>query len=264
MTAPRLLIVLVLSLAAVLLAPRFALCSAQEPSVEETFATVRELRAQGDFDRAIELLSGLISEHEQSEAVLRKAYNDLVFTYLSKRNATTDPVEQDALYADLVKNSEAALRRFPDLKASTTDYPADLNLIYDTRRALLFGRLEVTSTVDSSRVFLRPAGDGAEDAYQGITPLVIPYVPIGDYQLTVTCSGYTDRTVPLTVGPSAVVQREVTLSRERTKKWWLTRVVAPITVGAAAIVAVVLGTGEDTPTDTTQPLDEPPPPPAGQ
>ncbi len=116
-------VVLVLSIAAVSLALRSAPCVAQKPSVDETFATVRELRAQGDFDRAITLLSDLIREHSQSDQVLRKAYNDLVFTYLSKRNATVDPAEQDSLYADLVKNADDALERFPDLKASTRDYP---------------------------------------------------------------------------------------------------------------------------------------------
>lgn len=236
----------------------------QTPSLDETFAEVRELRAQGDFDRAITLLSDLIREHSHSEEVLRKAYNDLVFTHLSKRNATSDPAEQDSLYADLITSAEDALTRFPDIEARTQEYPPEINLIYQTRRALMFGSVEVTANTDSSRVFLGPKSGAGEDTYHGITPLKLRYIPVGDYQMTVTRSGYKDRVVPLTVGPSAVVQREVTLSKERTKKWWLTRVVTPVVVGAAAVVAVVVGSEDDTPADTTQPLAGPPPPPAGR
>ncbi len=232
--------------------------------VEETFARVRELRAQGDFDQAITLLSEVIREHRQSEQVLRKAYNDLVFTYLSKRKNTSDVAEQDSLNTDLIGCARDALTQFPDLEAATPEYPSDVNLVYQTLRTLMFGRVEVTSNADSSRVFMRAEGDATEDLYRGITPLAIPYVPVGDYLVTITCSGYKDRVVPLNVGPSALVQREVTLSKERTKKWWLTRVVAPVTASAAAIVAIIVGAQDDTPTETSKPLDGPPPPPAGQ
>jgi len=231
----------------------------QTSSLDETFAQVRELRAQGDFDQAISLLSNLIKEHSQSEQVLRKAYNDLVFTCLSQRNSVEDPEKQKLLQANMVKSADEALTRFPDLQVDSPEYPPDLGTIYDTRRALLFGRVEVTSTADSSRVFLR--APDSEEAYQGVTPLVIPYVPVGEYTMTVTRSGYKDREVPLTVAPSAVVQREVTLSKERTKKWWLTRVVAPVTAGVAVVAAIVVGTKDNTTTDPTQPLDGPPPPP---
>ncbi len=90
---------------------------------------------------------------------------------------------------------------------------------------------------------------------------MIPYVPVGDYRLTITRSGYKDRTVPLAIGPNAVVQREVTLSRERTRMWWLTRVVAPVAVGVA-VAAIVVGSQDNNPPATAEPLSTPPPPPA--
>lgn len=233
---------------------------AQVQTADEAFARARELRAQGEFAQAVELLSEVIKQHSQSDQVLRKAYNDLVFTYLSQRNASADSTTQSDLQAKMIKSADEALRRFPGLQASTQEYPPEVGLIYDTRRALLFGRVEVTSTADSSRVFLR--AKDSQEAYQGITPLTLQYVPVGDYSLTVARSGYKDHEVPLTVGPSAIVQREVTLSKERTRKWWLTRVVVPATATAAIVTAIVINNQGSGSTDTTQPLADPPPPPS--
>ena len=232
---------------------------AQTQTADEAFARVRELRAQGDFAQSVSLLSDVIQQDGQSEQVVRKAYNDLVFTYLSQRNATADSTAQSGLQAKMIQSADDALRRFPDLQANTQEYPPDVGLIYDTRRALLFGRVEVTSTADSSRVLLQAKDN--EKTYQGMTPFVIQYLPVGDYTLTVTRPGYKDREVPLTVGPSATVQREVTLS-QRTRKWWLTRVVLPATATAAIVTAIVINNQDSGSSDTTQPLGSPPPPPA--
>jgi hypothetical protein len=208
----------------------------------------------------VELLSDVIKQHSQSDVVLRKAYNDLVFTYLSQRNASSDSTAQSELQTKMIKSADEALRRFPDLKASTQEYPPEVGLIYDTRRGILFGRVEVTSSVDSSRVFLR--AKNSDEAYRGVTPLSIQYLPVGDYTLTVARSGYKDHEVPLTISPSATVQREVTLSKERTRKWWITRVVVPATATAAIVTAIVINNQNNGSTDTTQPLANPPPPPS--
>ena len=232
--------------------------SAQVSPADEVFAEAQNLRARGDFDHAISLLSTLTSQDSLSEQQLRKAHNDLVFTHLSKRNASVDTGEQDTIYADLIACTEAALVRFPDLRADQ-EYPPEMNLIYDTRRALMFGRVEVTCTADSSTVALRAMD--RDDVYEGTTPLVVPYVRVGEYTMTVARSGYKNREIQLSVGPSAILQREVTLSKERTTKWWLTRVVAPVTAGAAAIAAIIVGTRDDSTQDPTNPLDGPPPPP---
>jgi PEGA domain len=261
--SPRMLILTaVVVLLACALAPIPSVAQ-QTSNIDETFVRVHELQGQGEYDEAIRLLSDLIREHSQSEQVLRKAYNDLVFTYLSKLG-TVDVAEQDSLNAKLIENARAAITRFPDLDAPAAEYPPEVNRTYRVLREVMFGRVEVTSSVDSSRVFLRPKGDEGADTYQGITPLAIPYVPVGDYLLTVTRSGYQDRIMPLTVEPNVALRTEVALSKERTKKWWLTRVVAPVTAGVAAVVAIVIGTQDNSTPEPTQPLAGPPPPPAGQ
>jgi len=232
--------------------------SARTPPADEVFAEAQDLRARGDFDQAISLLSSLTLQDSLSEPLLRKAHNDLIFTQLSKRNASVDTQEQNAIYADLVVCTETALERFPDLKAGP-EYPPEMNLIYDTRRALMFGRVEVTCTADSSMVILRAVDH--DNVYEGATPFVIPYVRVGEYAMRVARPGYKDREFQLSVGPSAILQREVTLSKERTRKWWLTRVVVPVTAAAAAVAAIIVGTRDNSSPDPTNPLDEPPPPP---
>lgn len=220
---------------------------------EDPFTTAQRLRANGEFDGALDLLSAVLRQ-PASDDVLRRAHNELVATYLFKRNATIDTAVQKGLYDEIVRRADAALARFPDLDADPQLYPAEINLIYDTRRALLFGSVELTANTDSCSVFVN-------DEFRGITPLVLPYVPVGDYIVKVTRDGYDERTLELGVTASSVVQREVALSKHRGKGWWLTRVVAPVAAGVAVVVALVAG-GDDTPPETVEePLDLPPDPP---
>jgi hypothetical protein len=247
---------LLLLLAAVIAAPSVVVANqAGDDDVSRRFEEVRALRSQGRFDQAIQLLERFVEERTESDEILRRAFNELVFSILSKRSMASDVEEQDRIYREAVSRAEQALTRFPDLTADRIAFPPDIDLIYDTLRKSMFGSLEVTAPLDSCRVFVN-------DVYQGTTPLSMRYHPVGDYTLTVTKSGYVDRETPVTILPGRDLQLEVTLNPQRGKKWWLTRVIAPVAAVAAVVVALVLP-GDDQPSEEpAEPLPEPPPPPA--
>ena len=117
----------------------------------------------------------------------------------------------------------------------------------------MFGSVELTATPDSSEVYM----DGE---LVGKTPLSMRYVPVGSYELTVSHDGYRQTEVGVDVTPSAVVQREVALGKNRGTVWWLTRVVLP----AAVVGGLVYWATRDDSTDQPpeEPLPAPPNPPS--
>lgn len=236
--------------------PTGAQTSASEPSGAETsFDRVRELRGQGQFDQALSVLDGLMTSDGSDAAVARRIYNERVFTILSQRNAALTVDEQDRLYNKAVAQAEEGLTRFPDLSADRALYPPDVALIYDTLRQKMFGSVELTASPDSSDVFMN-------GELVGRTPLSMRYVPVGSYDFTVSHDGYRQSDVSVDVTPSAVVQREVNLGKNRGTMWWLTRVVVPAAL-VGGIVYYATKSDETTPTQDP-PLPDPPPPPAYQ
>jgi len=226
-----------------------------DQTLSSRFDEIGLMTARGQFEDAIEALQSLIAEYTDSDEVLRRAYNELINVLLNQLNNETDPDEQNLINYNIRAWAREALTRYPDLTADTSRYPSQINLTYDTLREVMFGRIEITSIPDSSRVFV-------DDVHVGTTPLLVPYFPVGDHAVTVSHSGYADREVTLEVLPGGVVRQEVSLSREHNKMWWLTRVVAPVLVGVGVVVALVVATGDDsTPPEEDQPLPEPPDPP---
>jgi len=228
---------------------------AQQDSADATyrrFDEISALRADGEFDRAIAMLHLIIEEYADSEDVLPRAFNELVFTMLSKRSIASDEEARRALDAEARANAEAALRRFPDLVADRHFFPAEINTIYDGLRETMFGEIHIVTSPSGCRVLVG-------DAYEGTSPVSIPYFPVGTYQLLMSHSGYEDRLDSLEVIPGGVVQREISLSKRRGRGWWLARIVPSLAACALIAAAATGGSDEDAPTNE---LPGPPPPPA--
>lgn len=193
------------------------------PSLASEFADIAELRSQGRYQDAIALCDDLIARHTDSDAVLRLAYDHLVFTLLVAK-------EQEEMEA----KSREALRRFPDLRAPEADFPPALNAAYDRLRGEMFGSLQITTEPDSSSVFL-----GRE--FEGFTPLNIRYLPAGTYPLTIAKTGYRDHADTLIVVPSQRLTKDIDMVRLRSTWWWGKRIL----VGALGVSAVLLLTSSD-------------------
>ncbi len=221
--------------------PPPALAQQQEDdSIYQKWEEISSLRFNGEFDRAIALLNDIISEYSDSEDVLRQAYNNLVFTHITKRD---EPNAESS--------ARQALERFPDLTADELTFTPQVNVTYDRLRKEMFGSLTIRKP-EEARVFL-------DTVHKGDTPLVLAYVPVGQHTLVLTRSGYKDYTETIQVQPDDKLNLSLSMSRDRDKKWWLWR------VGAVAVAGVLLAVGlsggeDDAPPEPTA-LSEPPEPP---
>ena len=211
-----------------------------DEQIYDRFERVSSLRSQGQYDKAIEVLQGIIAEYSKSDEVLRRAYCDLVFTLMSKPDA--DGAAQRA---------REALLRFPNLTADPVYFPPRVNELYDQLRNQLYGALHVLTKPDSCRVFFG-------EKFVGVSPLHVEYVRVGDYVMNLSKSGYKDETSPLRIEPGSPTSVQLSLQRERSKKWWLLR------TGPGAVVAgvlVYLGFRGKEGAAALEPLPGPPSPP---
>jgi len=215
---------------------------AQDESIYQKWEEVSSLRATGQFEQAIEVLKGIIQEYSNSDDVLRLAYNNLVYTYY----VANDPANEEAA-------AREALERFPDLRAGDVQFPAVINDGYERLRREMFGSL-VINKPEGARVFLNgePKGD---------TPITLPLVRVGRHELVVSRSGYNDYTETIEIEPGVVRQLDVSLTRQKDRWWWLTRVGAPVAATVGVVVALLVGGGDEGTTPEPEPLSEPPPPP---
>ena len=211
-----------------------------EEEIYDRFESVSSLRSQGQYDKAIEVLRGIIAEYSKSDEVLRRAYCDLVFTLMSKPDA--DGAAQSA---------REALLRFPNLTADPVYFPPRVNELYDQLRGELYGALNVLTKPDSCRIFLG-------ETFVGVSPLHVEYVRVGDYDMNISKSGYKDEASALRIEPGSPTSVQFSLQRERGKKWWLLR-----TGPAAALagVLVYLGLRGEEAAAAAEPLPGPPSPP---
>lgn len=205
--------------------------------VQNKFEQIVALRLDGQYDQAIAMLNELISRYEKSDEILRRAYHQLVTVYVQN----DDEVGARAA-------ARAALERFPDLEADELDFPGRVNDVYDRMRREMFGSF-VISQPKECRVYL-------DSVYVGDTPLRIELVRVGEYELTVTKSGFKDYMSRIEIQPE--LTRDLSgLSLDRDRAWWWW----PAWVGGAAVSAVALVIGLGGGGDETPPQDEPLPPP---
>jgi hypothetical protein len=208
-------------------------------TIYDWFEQVSSLRSQGRYDDAIAVLETILGEYSGSGRVARRAYNDLVFTLLSKQDATA-----------AAASAREALALFPDLAADPVYFPPGVNQVYDDLRAEMFGGLNVATKPDSCRIFL-------DDEFVGFSPLTLEYVPVGDYVLNVTRPGYSDESTPIRIQPAYQTNVPLSLARERGRGWWLMRI-GPVALLTGVLVATQLGGDE---AKGQEPLPGPPPPP---
>jgi hypothetical protein len=219
-----------------------AIDAASAEAIQAKFEKVVELRLDGEYGRAIDMLKEIIAEYSNSEAVLRKAYNHLVYVYVKNEDSSG---ARDA--------ARGALERFPNLTVDELELPGKVNDIYDELRKEMFGSFVIDEPKDC-HVYL-------DSTHVGDTPLGMDLVRVGEYELTVTKSGYKDHISRIEIEPD--VKHDLSgLSLDRERAWWYW----PAWIGGAAVavVAIAIGVKGDDPTDDPPdpPLPEPPPPPA--
>ena len=216
--------------------------NAQEQSIYEKWEQVSSLRATGQFDQAIEVLKGIIQENASSDEVLRLAYSNLVYTYY----VAGDPAKEEAA-------AREALERFPDLRADDVQFPSVINDGFERLRREMFGSLVIGKPEE--------AGVSIDGVLKGNTPINLPLIRVGSHQLVVSKSGYADYADSVQIEPGVVRQLDVSLTRQKDRWWWLTRVGAPVAATVGVVVALLVGGDEEGTTPEPEPLSEPPPPP---
>lgn len=225
--------------------PGFPLTArAQEKTDEAIYSKWEEissLRFNGEFDAAIAILNDIIAEYSNSEEILRRAYNNLVFTLIAKKDESA--AEEQA---------RRALERFPDLTADELTFTPRVNAMYDGLRKEMFGSLAIRKP-EESRIFV-------DEEFKGNAPIVLQYVPVGQHALILTKSGYRDYAETIQVQPGENLNLSLSMSRDRDKKWWILR--AGAVVAAGVLLAVGLsGGGDEGGGSTPTALAGPPPPP---
>lgn len=210
---------------------------APSEAIYQKWEEVSSLRTQGQFDRAIAVLQEIIVDYADSEEILRRAYNDLVFTYY---------LNHDAEGAS--NQARIALEHYPDLAADAVAFPPRVNETYDQLRREMFGSVTITKPKEA-QVLL----DGE---LQGETPLHLDLLRVGQHDLKVVKAGHRDYTESIFVDPNGRHVFEISMDRDRSMGWWLAR--GALVVGAGVLVAAVASSGEES---STSPLGDPPPPP---
>lgn len=212
----------------------------QTSGVYKEFQEVITFRADGEYDSAIEKLSEIIKRYLDSDEVLKLAYNHLVQTYQEKGDT-----------AGARQSAREALERFPDLTADEISFPRFVNDYYDELRREMFGSLTILKP-KGCRVFLN-------EVHVGETPLELDLVRVGEYELTLTKSGYHDYADRIEIQPDLKLEKTVSLEAKKGFRWWAYRVGAGVV--AASLLAVGLtGGGEAEP--PPEPLPGPPDPPS--
>jgi PEGA domain len=210
-------------------------------AVQSTFEQIVALRLDGEYSRAVEMLYEVIAKYEKSDDVLRRAYNHLVTVHVQNNDE-----------AAAEKVARAALETFPDLTADELEFPGRVNDVYNQMRKQMFGSF-VISQPKECHVYL-------DSTHVGDTPLSLGLVRVGEYQLTVTKSGYKDYLARIEIQPE--LTRDLSgLSLQRDRAWWWW----PAWIGGAvvSVVAVAIGVsgGDDEAPAEPEPLPAPPPPP---
>jgi tetratricopeptide (TPR) repeat protein len=226
-----------------IIAPTALQAQTENESIYESFDRVSSLRSRGQYEQAIEILKGIIAEQAKSDEILRQAYNQLVFTFLSKQDLEAATV-----------SAREALSRYPEIKADLGNIPEEVNELYSNLRAQMYGALNVVTKPDSCRVILNG------DLLKGLSPINIPYVKVGEYTLNVNKSGYKDESTTVRIEPAKPTSVPVSLQRDRNKKWWLLRA-GPVVVLAGVLAALGLQGEEPSTTPAPAPLPPPPEPP---
>lgn len=211
---------------------------AAEESIYLKWEEVSSLRSQGQFTAAIAVLDEIIDDAAVSDEVLRRAYNDLVFTYFLNGDA-----------AGARTQGRNALNRFPGLTADPVAFPPQVNQTYNELRREMFGSVTVTKPEEAQVVL--------NGEIRGETPLYLDLLPVGEHRLTLIKSGYHDYNETIAVDPNGRHVYEISMDRDRGAVWWVAR--GAVVVGVGVLVGVLASSGQDE--TALVALGDPPPPP---
>lgn len=167
----------------------------EEKTVHEMFEQAVSARAQGEYDEATAIFRQIILENPQNELVLRRAYNELVFTYLSK---------DDTSLAEAI--AREALGWYPDITSDPMYVPPKVGEIFDELRTQLFGSLVITTDPAECRVEL----DGR---YVGESPMEIDYLRPGEHVLRLTKNRYHDFSRTVIIQPGIQTNADYSLKK---------------------------------------------------
>ena len=109
----------------------------------------------------------------------------------------------------------------------------------------MYGSLQITNPEDAEIIL-----DGET---RGMSPLILEFIPVGKYDLTIAKDGYQEREEVITIEPGSRLSRDVELSKKSNKVWYI--------AGGAALLGGTLYLLLNKPTPDDEPLAEPPPPP---
>ena len=208
-----------------------------DDSIYLKWEEVSSLRSRGEYNSAIAILQEIIDDPNSSDEALRRAYNDLVFTYYLNRDSE-----------GARDQARIALDQFPDLTADSVAFPPHVNETYEQLRREMFGSVTITKPTEAQVVL-----DGE---VRGETPLNLDLLPVGPHALTLVKSGHHDYSETIDVDPNGRHVYEISMERDRSAGWWVARGAVIVGVGVLAAV-LATGGGEEDP----EALGSPPPPP---
>jgi len=208
-----------------------------EIDLESIFLPALSQRADGHSREAAVGIREIMTSHAENEAVVRRAYEHLFTTLILDRSPESAE--------ELASTIREALNLYPDLRPHAEYCPPEIISLVQAVRLQMYGSLQITQP-DGAEIIV----DGEA---QGMSPLLMEFIRVGDRQLTVTKEGFKDRHETITIEPGERLSRDIELSSRSRTGWYI----AGGIVAAGLIWALV--DGDDV---ASSPLAEPPPPPA--
>ncbi|MBK8167946.1 MAG: PEGA domain-containing protein [bacterium] len=213
-----------------------------DTGVMELISVINALKAAREKDELRGWLSGVVQDPSRPEAVLRRAYCELILLDWSADNP------RPAIAA-----ARGALYRFPDLRPALPDFPPEVTAICDDLRNEMFGTLVIADPA-GCRVYLNGELRGTAD-------VKIAYVPAGSVELLITMDGYQDYRRTIEIEGGRVWNQAIVLEEKRGTGWWLTRIGVGAVAAVGAVLAIGGGSGDAPGGETVPDLPGPPDPP---
>lgn len=270
---PRVLAALLLAALLGALVPALA-AAAESPAPADTAAgrlpgaldEARERIRNGDNDRAIEILKGVVATSHGRADRLREAYLLLITTYVYLGNESrfrSQGREQSRLWYAAAEEQITEALRTPGLRhlrpEPESDYPPEMNEAFRRIRSQIFGSVRVASLDPPGAVVLLDGdtlGTFPGDSLPGDVDLAV-----GPHRVVVRHPGHQEVVDQITIAPNTTLQLGYRLSRRRGPMWYASRVTGVAGVLGGVIALVSSGRGSST-QPPEQPLPEPPGPPS--
>lgn len=226
-------------------------------------AQARELLADGEYDRAIEVLKPELEKVGGDVERLREAYllmiktyvfigNDLKFKPQGREASNLNYQEARRLIAECLGIRE--LRHTDPQPAN--QYPPEMVAFFAETRRAVFGAFRVREVTPALATVLLD-GDTLR-AQPGETEVGDLDIPIGAHVVAVRAPGYKETTDHITIAPDVTLERTYALTKLKGAGWYATRGVAALALVGGVVAAIANGGGND---NGTEPLPAVPPPP---